>query len=118
MTDWSSEDGEPIDIDDSFDLSDGPARLVCVEGDGVISPELDTEDDIVPEWTSVFPEAFEKLEGGGTGERLRRNCFGFLRKVSAGFRPLRCCFSDGEGEGVIWVAAEMSERFDMPEKFL
>ena len=118
LIDWSSEEGEPIDMVDSFDLSEGPATLVCVDGDGVISPVLDTEDDIVAEWTSVLPDVPEKLEGGGTGERLRKNCFGFLRNVSAGFRPLRCCFSDGDGDGVIAVAVETSERWDIPEKFL
>jgi len=44
-----------------------------------------------------------------------RNCFGFLRKVNAGFLPLRC-LSEGDGDGDASDAVT-SDRKDMPDTF-
>jgi len=60
LIDWSSEDpGDPTEVVDSFDLSDGPVIvLACVECDGVIRPELEMVEEIVAEL--LVP--FERLE--------------------------------------------------------
>ena len=114
--DWSSDDpGEPIEVVDSFDFNDGPAKVLGLpEVEGVMRLALDVKEESVLEFDAIdlpLPFAEETVEGG---ERALRNCFGFLRNVRAGLRPL-FCLTEGLAEGDASSDAVISDAIDIPD---